>query len=339
MNSHPDLAAAYRHGLLDLLQDGHPVPSVREPTSPASGFGCADRPSIEMIGYSFEVTNPFACLVDSDARPLRLPYCVGSFLWTLAGSNDLERLQSYHPEARNFSDDGISLSGAFGKRLFRYRDEIDQIDAIVERLRVDTSSRRTFAAICDAGDNVQRSREYPCCIGLQYFLRDGRLHSITYMRAQHALLILPYDAFLFMMLQCVMAARVGAAVGTYRHICGTFHIYQKEREFAERVLGNPLRSIEFGRADGSELELAEVLEFEERARSVGRARDVRSLLDMLQAGEGGSEFARHSKLVVLGHWLHSLTEDQNNAALERLPVPLQMMMRRHWQAASKSTAF
>ena len=185
MNSHATLADAYRSTLIDVLERGNSVPSVQDPSSPASGFGTADRPSIELIGYSFEVQNPLACIVDSDARPLRLAYCVGSLLWTLNGSNDLAHLQGYHPDARNFSDDGISLSGAFGKRLFRSAGKIDQIAAIAERLLADPASRRTFAAICNAEDNVRQTREYPCCIGVQYFLRGGRLHSLTHMRAQH----------------------------------------------------------------------------------------------------------------------------------------------------------
>jgi hypothetical protein len=222
------------------------------------------------------------------------------------------------------------LSGAFGKRLFQYRNEIDQIAAIVKRLRIDHTSRRTFAAICDGEDNVRTSREYPCCIGLQYFLRQGRLHSITYMRAQHALLILPYDAFLFMVLQCIVAARLGVTVGTYRHISGTFHIYETERQFADRVLTDPLRSIEIDHPDGSDTELADIVQFEESARSSGRARDTRSLLRMIEAGECGSGFARQSKLVVLAHWLHTLTEEIDNAALDRLPEPMQVMMRRQW---------
>lgn len=338
INSHPNLAAAYRQGLLDLLQDGQAVPSVMDPTSPASSFGNADRPSIEILGYSFEVKNPYACLVDSEARPLRLPYCIGSFLWTLAGSNDLEHLQSYHPDARNFSDDGISLSGAFGKRLFRYHNEIDQISAIVERLQSDPTSRRTFAAICDADDNVRRSREYPCSIGIQYFLREGLLHTISYMRAQHALLILPYDAFLFMGLQCLVAARLGVAVGTYRHFCGTFHIYEAERKFAERVLSAPLRSIEFGRADGSKAETQDILQFEERARFIGHERDTRSLLDMIKVAETGSEFARLSKLIVLAHWLYIVSKEQDNVALKLLPELMQTMMLRQWHTTSKITA-
>jgi thymidylate synthase len=335
MNSHPNLASAYRQGLLDLLQDGRPVPSVQESTSPASGFGVADRPSVELIGYSFEVTNPFACLVDSEARTLRLPYCVGSLLWTLAGSDDLEHLQQYHPDARNFSDDGISLSGAFGKRLFRNQDQIDEIDAIIKRLRVDPASRRTFAAICDAEDNIRQSREYPCCIGLQYFLREGALHSITYMRAQHALLILPYDAFLFMALQCIVAARLGATIGTYKHICGTFHIYEAEREFTERVLSEPLHSIEFGRPEGSESELIDLLQFEKRVRDLGRARDVRGLIEILESATRGSDFAHQAKLVLLAHWFHLIADAQENVALDGLPEPMKLIMRRQWRSTSR----
>lgn len=334
MNSHQNLTSAYRQGLLDLLQNGRSVPSVQEPTSPASGFGIANRPSIELIGYSFEVTNPFACLVDSEARALRLPYCVGSLLWTLAGSDDLEHLQQYHPDARNFSDDGISLSGAFGKRLFRSRNQIDQIDAIIKRLRVDPASRRTFASICDAEDNIRQSREYPCCIGLQYFLRDGVLHSITYMRAQHALLILPYDAFLFMALQCIVAARLGVMVGSYRHICGTFHIYEAEREFTERVLSEPLHSIEFGAPEGSDSELNDLLQFEKRVRDLGRARDVRSLLEILESATQGSDFARQAKLILLAHWFHLIANDQENVALDGLPKPMKQTMRRQWGSTS-----
>jgi hypothetical protein len=338
LGSFGDLGSAYGAGLLELLQTGHSVPSVRDPTSPASGFGEGNRPSIELIGHSFEVTNPLACLVDSEARPLRLAYCVGSLLWTLVGSNDLTHLQSYHPDARNFSDDGVSLSGAFGKRLFSYRNEINQIDAIVQRLRGDPASRRTFAAICQADDNIRHSREYPCCIGVQYFLRDRKLHSITYMRAQHALLILPYDAFLFMALHCLVAARLGVAPGTYRHVSGTFHIYEAERQLAERVLAAPIRSIEFGRPSGSESELTELLQFEERVRGFGRAGDRLSLGKMLEAAENGSTFASLCKFVLLAHWFQACRDEQTNPALDHLPAALQLMLRRQWGAKRINTA-
>jgi thymidylate synthase len=329
---HDTLGDAYRHGLAELLENGESVPSVRDPTSPASGFGGADRPSIELIGHAFEVTNPRACLVDSEARPLRLPYCFGSLLWTLAASNDLEHLQCYHPQARNFSDDGVSLSGAFGKRLFDYGPGIDQVDAIIERLTRDPASRRTYAAICEPTDNVRRTREYPCCIGVQYFLRRDALHALTYMRAQHALLILPYDAFLFMALQCIVAARLGVAVGPYRHFSGTFHLYEAEVEHAQKVLDAPLRTIELDAPSGRPGQVAEILAFEERARAHGRAGEDDGLRALLDRVDGQPGFVRQSQLAVLAHWFHE-AGDHVNPALDVLPASLRTMLRRQWETA------
>src|SRR5713101_3118442 len=134
-NTYNTLAEAYLEGLRDLLLHGQSVPSVTEPTSPASNFGKADRPAIELLGYSFQVNNPYSSLFLSDVRVIRLPYCIGLFLWSIAGSNSVDWLSYYNPMARQFSDDGIQLCGAFGKRLLAYSDTINQIEAICARLK------------------------------------------------------------------------------------------------------------------------------------------------------------------------------------------------------------
>lgn len=336
MSVYTDLASAYRQGLDELLRHGESVPSVRDPSSPASGFGTADRPAIELRGHSFEVSRPSACLVDSDIRPLRLAYCFASLVWTLSASNDLEWIASYHPDARNFSDDGISLSGAFGKRLFAYGGAIDQIGAIIKRLETDPASRRTVAVVCDAADNIRSSREYPCCIGLQYFLRAGKLHATTFMRAQHGLLVLPYDAFLFMALQCLLAARLNVEVGRYQHVCGTFHIYESEADLAREVLHSPIASVELGRLDRSGRDISELLDVEYEIRSAGRAGD-RSALARILSCVPSSEFSRQAQLVLLAHWLHILGDDLRNAAIEGLPTRMGAMMRRQWDSRRIAT--
>lgn len=266
-NTHETFAEAYLEGLRDLLQFGQSVGSVKDPLSTASAFGSADRPAIELIGYSFQVNNPFSSLFLCSERVIRAPYCVGLLLWSLAGSNSLGWLSFYNPLARQYSDDDATLCGAFGKRLFAYEDKINQIDAVCARLLKDPNSRRTVAVICTPEDNVRASREYPCCVGVQYFLRNGFLHAVTHMRAQSALIVLPYDAFLFMALQCVIAARLGATAGIYKHIAGTFHIYEDERQQAERVLDNGARPVSIGDISASESDWRQLFEFEEQLRT------------------------------------------------------------------------
>ncbi len=194
------LAEAYSEGLARLLTSGRPVPSVRDPYSVASNFGGADRPAVELLGYGFEIRDPSAALLYSKALPLRLDYCFGLLCWSLSGSDDAKILSYYHPAATRFSDDGSHLSGAFGHRLFCHKDG-SQIDAILNLLGRDPASRRAVAFIADARDNFTRSVEYPCAVSMHFFVRDGMLHAILHMRAQQALFVLPYDAFLFMSLQ------------------------------------------------------------------------------------------------------------------------------------------
>jgi hypothetical protein len=228
------LADAYVDGIEKLLRDGDTVRSVRDPFSVASNFGGRDRPAVELLGHGFEVVDSTLPFLDSPGWQPRLDYYFGFLTWSLAGRDDTETLAYYHPGATRFSDDGAHLSGAFGRRLFR-SDHGNQIAVIAERLRADPASRRAIALVLDPRDNFRDSREYPCAASVQFFLRRGRLHAIAHMRAQQALLVLPYDAFLFMAIQAALAADLEVEPGTYRHICGTFHIYADERELAASV--------------------------------------------------------------------------------------------------------
>jgi thymidylate synthase len=304
--THSTLANAYQQGLRDLLQDGYRVESVRDPASIASNWGTSDRPTVEIIGYSMQIDDPYACLFFAKERPLRLEYLFGLFLWSLAGSNEVEWLTYYHPMAMAFSDDEKYLCGAFGKRLFDYKNSVNQIDAICERLLKDPSSRRTFGAICVPEDNITQSREYPCCIGVQYFLRDGVLHALTHMRAQSAFGVLPYDAFLFMALQCLLAKRLGAEPGVYRHHAGTFHLYESERELARQVADSQCVAVRVGSFDAEEAALKDIFAFEYELRRATITGD-RLVVSSLASGKYNCEtFWGQTKVVLLLHALRRL---------------------------------
>jgi thymidylate synthase len=233
-------ADAYRAGLAKVLEVGRPVPSVVDPLSKASNFGEGDRPYHEIIAHSFAVRNPARCIVDSTVFPVNLAYCFGLLAWSLDGRDDVATLAYYRRGALEYSDDQHTLSGAFGRRLLAAPAGGDQLRAIVNRILKDPSHRRTFATIMSASDNFASSREYPCAVGVQLFLRDGALTWLTVMRAQQAFTVLPYDAFLFMALHQLIAASMGVAAGPYLHQSGTFHIYDNELEPVRRLVDGPM---------------------------------------------------------------------------------------------------
>jgi hypothetical protein len=147
---------AYKDGLKCLLSEGSTVPRVKEVRSPGSHFGAAIRDTIEILGYSFEVTDPSACLLVSEARPLRLAYCLGSVAWTLNGSDNLEEIAFYNARGRAFSDDGVHLIGAFGRRLIKYNGHLNQIEIILAKLKGDLSVPNTLFVLILAAPKCLR---------------------------------------------------------------------------------------------------------------------------------------------------------------------------------------
>jgi thymidylate synthase len=277
-----DLAAAYRHGLSLLLEKGEPVPSVLGAKSKASNFGRGDRPWIELRAHQFSVhlTRPQA--LTSAALPTNLTYLFGLLAWTLDGRDDVDTLAYYRRSAMDFSDDGMTLCGAFGARLFDRAGERGQISAVCERLAADPASRRTYASIIGPADNLAETLEYPCAAGIQMFLRDEKLHWLTVMRAQQALTILPYDAFLFSCLHQFIASSLGCEVGDYIHFSGTFHIYENERALAAQVLGSDTVTVELPAipAGHGEAVARELIELEENIRTAAVAHDEDGLRDI-----------------------------------------------------------
>lgn len=227
MREFETLAEAYCDGLQLLLDRGDSVPSVLDSYSKASGFGRGDRPYREIIGDAFRVNDPRSALIATDVMPAHLGYCFGLLAWSLDGRNDVSSLGYYRKGAAEYSDDEHTLSGAFGHRMFAAGGG-DQLGAILARIEQDPSHRRTFATILSAADNFKQSREYPCAVGVQVFLRRGALTWLTVMRAQQALTVLPYDAFLFMSMHQLAASMLDAELGPYLHQSGTYHVYDDE---------------------------------------------------------------------------------------------------------------
>ncbi|WP_430503242.1 thymidylate synthase [Micromonospora trifolii] len=253
--------------------------------SKASNFGTIDRPWRELIAYQFSFVNERLRILVPTQLPTHIPYCLGLLAWTLDARDDLATLEYYRRGAREFSDDGTSMCGAFGARLFGIHHSSSQIQAIRERLAVDPASRRTYATILRPSDNVEEKRELPCASGVQLFLRAGELHFITTMRAQQALTILPYDLFLFTALHHFIASDLGVQPGPYYHYSGTFHIYDSEIELAKVIGDGPVtRAIELDlvpKGHGSAV-ASELIEIERVLRAAALAGEERAITSVLR---------------------------------------------------------
>lgn len=223
----------------------------------------------ELTAQTFELSNPRKRIIGNGLRKVSLAFSVGEFLWYLRGSNELEIMQYYSKMYPNFSDDGIYLHGAYGKRIFGEEKELNSSwYRIKQLLREDPDSRRAVLPIYNSGDVGYHSNDIPCTCLVQYFIRNDKLDCIVYMRANDLYLGTPYDVFSFSMLQELMACELGVELGTYTHMVGSLCVYEKNQLRIEAIADSkPENVIEMPRMTLlSDVQKQKVLKNEENLR-------------------------------------------------------------------------
>ena len=195
-------------------------------------------PTHELLGQTFSLTHPRARTILSPARRWRLPLAVGEFCWHAAASDEVDALAYYAPRWRSFAEDGETIRGScYGQRIFgRGVNGRSRWDALLGLLRDDPASRRAVIDLsggngCDAG-----AVDVSCMSTMQALVRNGLLHLIVQMRSNDAVWGLPYDVFLFTMIQELLARTLGVELGTYVHGAGSLHLYERHLDLARRVL-------------------------------------------------------------------------------------------------------
>ena len=178
----------------------------------------------EIINAITVIDDPKDNLVTSPIRKLSHKYAIGELLWYLSGSNKLDAIANYSKAWNKLSDDGETVNSAYGHRIFE-KFGFDQWEHVKGLLKADPNSRQAVIHIKEP--NPEKTKDLPCTVALQYFIRDGKLYATTYMRSNDIWLGFPYDVFTFTCLQIKMAFELGVGIGSYTHIAGSLHLYSR----------------------------------------------------------------------------------------------------------------
>lgn len=210
---------------------------------------CSPRGSTirEALAVQLVLEDPTKRLINNPARDSNYGFAVGEFLWYWAARNDLQTMLYYNKRMGSFSDDGITLNSAYGHRLKSPVDMtvLSQWELAIETLVKDPDSRRAVMTIYSPWDMhravVDGSKDVPCTLSLQFFIRDEQLHLHVVMRSNDVMWGLTYDLFSFTLFQeCMLLALQERGyrflrLGRYFHTAGSMHIYDRHFELAERV--------------------------------------------------------------------------------------------------------
>lgn len=243
-----------------------------EPTNPR------DLATKEIQNVMVHIKNPRSRIMNYRSRKIAYSFAIGEWLWCMQGREDLNMIKYYAPSYNRFSDDGLILNGAYGPRILR------GINKIIQLLKEDPNSRRAVIPIYDKKDVGLNSKDIPCTISLQFFIRKGKLNMITSMRSNDIFLGFPYDVFNFTMFQEYIATCLGVDVGTYTHCVGSLHYYLTNEEKIKNISEEKLVDEEpMDRMPREELEyqLHLLYSFEEFLRNSSEIVDVSNFYDSM----------------------------------------------------------
>lgn len=195
----------------------------------------------EIIGYSFSLEHPEYNVVTQATRKVSLPFMAAEGMWILSGSNDARLITPYNSNIGKFSDDGLFFRGAYGPKV------MDQMPYIIQTLRDDPESRQALLTIWR--ERPGPSKDIPCTITMQFFVRDQRLHMVVYMRSNDAWLGLPYDVYNFTLIQRYVASLLKVDIGQYHHHVGSLHLYEANWRRAALLLEEPIHLIPIVQSD------------------------------------------------------------------------------------------
>lgn len=172
-------------------------------------------------------------------------------LWMLAGRNDVAWISQFSSNIAQFSDDGVTFHGAYGKRWRNYFPNVyedystpkDQLSVIAQKLRDNPEDRRCVLQMWDAPvDLCREGKDVPCNLMIQFQISANGFLNMTVFNRSNDIVWGAYgaNAVHFSMLHEVMAAWIGAPLGRYWQVSGNWHAYLDTYEKCIGLTDGPL---------------------------------------------------------------------------------------------------
>lgn len=184
----------------------------------------------------FEFTQPFNQLLLLRNRKFNPYFALVESAWVLSGQNELSSLKSVIDNYDQFTDDGTTLNGAYGYRMKSFF-EIDQLEAVINLLTADPNTRRAVITLYSPNDLINnQSKDIPCNTTLFFKKRDNKLDITVINRSNDLFLGIPYNVFMFNVIQKFVAYKIDLEIGVQRHFSDSLHLYQHDIDKVKKII-------------------------------------------------------------------------------------------------------
>ena len=177
-----------------------------------------------VLFYPMRDANPYFHLMES--------------FWMLAGKNEVEWISNYNGRMSSYSDDGVTINGAYGYRWKNWFGK-DQLEIAVHRLLHYENDRRTVVSMWDPIKDFSienTGKDHPCNTQIMFWVRNNTLN-MTVCNRSNDMIWGAYGANAVHMsvLLEYMAARIDCAVGTYYQFSNNLHAYVDTLEKVKNI--------------------------------------------------------------------------------------------------------
>ena len=195
----------------------------------------------ETLGCNFYIMNPKDNLVYNSFRVASPYYLAQEYFWYLSGSRKVEDISKYSKFWERIANPDGTINSNYGAYIFNKDyypiNGMSQWEYLIDTLKRDPDSRQAILQIPITP--FKGTKDVCCTSSLQFFIRDNKLHMITYMRSNDIVLGFTNDITFFTSLQINLAEILGVELGWYRHVVGSMHVYENNFiEVLEEKSGN-----------------------------------------------------------------------------------------------------
>ncbi len=200
----------------------------RTGTGTLSLFGCQMR---------FDLAAGFPAIT---TKRLHLKSIIHELLWFLRGETNLRYLHEHGVTIWDeWADEAGDLGPVYG---YQWRSwptpeggHIDQIDRVIEQIRINPNSRRHIVSAWNVSD-VDKMALPPCHLLFQFYVANGRLSCQLYQRSADMFLGVPFNIASYALLTMMVAQASGLAPGEFVHTLGDAHLYSNHLEQVDTQL-------------------------------------------------------------------------------------------------------
>ncbi|NET90816.1 MAG: thymidylate synthase [Kamptonema sp. SIO1D9] len=192
----------------------------------------------------FDLAEGFPLLT---TKKVNLKSIIHELLWFIQGSTNTKYLnaQGVHIWDDCATNDG-ELGPIYGEQwrgwLNRDGERIDQLNHVIELLKLRPTSRRLLVSAWNVGDLSAMSLP-PCSPFFQLWAAEGRLSCMMYQRSGDVFLGVPFDIASHSLLTMMIAQVVGLRPGHFIHVLADVHLYNTHIEQAKLQLTREPRAL------------------------------------------------------------------------------------------------